>query len=170
MKKLNLMVFSLVALSLSAEANVIVGRVDVQKVLVSVHQGQVVRDQLKKSYDEKQKILKDEENAFRKLNDDFMKKSSVLSEKEKMKKVQELQEKEMSLREKSNSFEQEIRKQEQQLKTPILEKIKAIVEDAGKSSKVDFIYEPQSASVLWAREEKDLTDEVIANYNKKFPK
>ena len=51
-------------------AAVSVGKIDVQKVLISVNQGVAVRDQLKKSFDEKQKNLKDEEDKIKKLQDD----------------------------------------------------------------------------------------------------
>ncbi|MGZ3856429.1 MAG: OmpH family outer membrane protein, partial [Bacteriovorax sp.] len=82
MKSLIAIVASLLITS-SAFAKVLVGKVDVQKVLVTVNQGQAVRDQLKKSFDEKQKVLKDEEDKIRKLQDDYQKKASVLNDKEK---------------------------------------------------------------------------------------
>ncbi len=157
-------------ISTNTFAKVAVGKVDVQKVLISVSQGQGVRDQLKKAFDEKQKILKDEEDKIRKLQDDYQKKASVLNEKEKGKKEREIQEKIVSIQQKTASFQKEIQDLEQKLKTPILEKVKAIVDDVAKSSDVDLIYEAATAPILFAKEEKDLTDEVIKSYNKKFPK
>jgi len=59
---------------------------------------------------------------------------------------------------------------EQKLKTPILEKVKAVVDEVAKSADVDLVYEAATAPILFAKEEKDLTDEVIKTYNKKFPK
>ncbi len=73
-------------ISSSVFAAVSVGKIDVQKVLVSVNQGVAVRDQLKKSFDDKQKILKDEEEKVKKLQDDYSKKASVINDKEKAKK------------------------------------------------------------------------------------
>ncbi|MDO9183068.1 MAG: OmpH family outer membrane protein [Bacteriovorax sp.] len=157
-------------LATSAFAKVAVGKVDVQKVLITVTQGQTVRDQLKKAFDEKQKLLKDEEDKIRKLQDDYQKKASVLNDKEKAKKEREIQEKIVGIQQKTAAFQKEIQDMEQKLKTPILEKVKAIVDEVAKNSDVDLVYESATAPILYAKEEKDLTDDVIKSFNKKFPK
>jgi outer membrane protein len=125
---------------------------------------------LKKSFDEKQKILKDEEDKIRKLQDDYQKKAAVLNDKEKSKKEKEIQEKIIAIQQKTASYQKDIQDMEQKLKTPILEKVKAIVDDVAKNSEVDMVYESATAPILYAKEEKDLTDDVIKAYNKKFPK
>jgi len=154
----------------SAFAKVLVGKVDVQKVLISVNQGQAVRDQLKKSFDDKQKVLKDEEDKIRKMQDDYQKKASVLNDKEKGKKEREIQEKIVAIQQKTAGYQKDIQDMEQKLKTPILEKVKAVVDEVAKSADVDLVYEAATAPILYAKEEKDLTDEVVKTYNKKFPK
>jgi outer membrane protein len=169
MKSLIALVVSLL-ISGSAFAKVAVGKVDVQKVLISVTQGQAVRDQLKKSFDEKQKVLKEEEDKIRKLQDDYQKKASVLNDKEKGKKEREIQEKIVSIQQKTATYQKDIQDMEQKLKTPILEKVKAVVDEVAKSSDVDLVYEAATAPILYAKEERDLTDDVIKLYNKKFPK
>jgi len=169
MKSLIAVMASLLIAS-SAFAAVSVGKVDVQKVLITVAQGQAVRDQLKKSFDDKQKVLKDEEDKIRKLQDDYQKKASVLNDKEKGKKEREIQEKIVAIQQKTATFQKDIQDMEQKLKTPILEKVKAIVDDVAKNADVDMVYEAATAPILYAKQEKDLTDEVIKAYNKKFPK
>jgi outer membrane protein len=169
MKSLITVIASLLMTS-SVFAAVSIGKVDVQKVLISVAQGQGVRDQLKKSFDEKQKVLKDEEDKIRKLQEDYQKKASVLNDKEKGKKEREIQEKIVGIQQKTATFQKDIQDMEQKLKTPILEKVKAIVDDVAKSADVDMVYEAATAPILYAKQEKDLTDEVIKMYNKKFPK
>ena len=154
----------------SAFAKVAVGKVDVQKVLISVNQGQAVRDQLKKAFDEKQKQLKEEEDKIRKLQDDYQKKASVLNDKEKGKKEREIQERIVAIQQKTAAYQKDIQDMEQKLKTPILEKVKAIVDEVAKGADVDFVYEAATAPILYAKEEKDLTDDVIKMFNKKFPK
>lgn len=157
-------------ISAGAMAAVSVGKVDVQKVLITVNQGVNVRDQLKKSFDEKQMILKKEEEAIKKLQDDYSKKASVLNEKEKGKKEKEIQEKIIAIQQKTTTYQKEIQDMEQKLKTPILERVKVMVDEVAKSSEVDFVYEAATAPILFAKSEKDLTEEVIKSYNKKFPK
>lgn len=157
-------------LASQAFAAVVVGKVDIQKVLVTVNQGVAVRDQLKKSFDEKQKILKDDEDKIRKLQDDFQKKASVLNEKEKVKKEKEIQDKIIAIQQKTQNFQKDIQDMEQKLKTPILDNVKKIVDDVAKDASVDLVYESATAPILYAKEEKDLTDDVVKMYNKKFPK
>lgn len=169
MKSLIAVMASLLIASTSFAA-VSVGKVDVQKVLISVTQGQSVRDQLKKSFDEKQKVLKGEEDKIRKLQDDYQKKASVLNDKEKGKKEREIQEKIVAIQQQTATFQKDIQDMEQKLKTPILEKVKAIVDEVAKNADVDMVYEAATAPILYSKQEKDLTDEVIKAYNKKFPK
>jgi outer membrane protein len=151
-------------------AALVVGKVDVQKVLVTVNQGTAVRDQLKKSFDDKQKILKDDEDKIRKLQEDYTKKASVLNDKEKAKKEKEIQEKIMAIQQKTQTYQKDIQEMEQKLKGPILDKVKQVVDEVAKSADVEFVYESATAPILYAREEKDLTDEVVKQFNKKFPK
>ncbi len=154
----------------SAFSAVTVGKVDVQKVLITVNQGVNVRDQLKKSFDDKQAILKKEEDAIKKLQEDYSKKASVINEKEKAKKEKEIQEKIIAIQQKTSTYQKEIQDMEQKLKTPILERVKTVVDEVSKAADVDLVYEAATAPILYARTEKDLTDEVVKMYNKKFPK
>lgn len=163
------LVLSLI-IALPTLAKSVLGKVDVQKVLLSVNQGTAVRDQLKKSFDEKQKILKDDEDKIKKLQDDYQKKSSVINEKEKLKKEKEIQDKIAAIQQKTMTFQKEIQDMEQKMKAPILERVKQIVDEVSKSADVDFTYEATTAPILYAKEEKDLTDDVVKAYNKKFPK
>jgi outer membrane protein len=157
-------------LSTQAFAKIAVGKVDVQKVLVTVNQGSAVRDQLKKAFEDKQKILKEEEEKIRKMQEDYQKKASVLNDKEKMKKERDIQEKIMNIQQKTSSYQKDIQDLEQKLKTPILDRVKTVVDEVAKSADLDLIYEAATAPILFAKDEKDFTDEVIKLYNKKFPK
>ncbi len=154
----------------SVFAKVVVGKVDVQKVLLTVNQGAAVRDQLKKSFDEKQAILKTEEEKIRKMQEDYQKKVTVINDKEKMKREKEINDSILAIQQKTNAYQKEIQEMEGKLKQPILERVKIVVDETSKNSDVDFTYESATGPILYAKEEKDLTDEVIKNYNKKFPK
>ncbi|MBC7429091.1 MAG: OmpH family outer membrane protein [Bacteriovorax sp.] len=157
-------------MSMSAMSAVSVGKVDVQKVLITVNQGIAVRDSLKKSFDEKQALLKKEEESIKKLQDDYGKKASVINDKEKAKKEKEIQEKIIAIQQKTATFQKEIQDMEQKLKTPILERVKSIVDEVSKAADVDLVYEAATAPILFAKTEKDLTNDVVTAYNKKFPK
>jgi len=146
----------------------VLGKVDVQKVLISVDQGKKVRDQLKKEFDSKQNEIRKEEDKIRKLQQDFEKQSAVMNDKAKGKKQKEIQDQIMGLQQKSMDYQKTIQDMENNLKRPILENIKKIVEEVSKDSNVDVTFEVSTAPVIYAKEEKDLTDEVIKKYNKKY--
>ncbi|MCF8058713.1 MAG: OmpH family outer membrane protein [Bacteriovoracaceae bacterium] len=143
-----------------------IAKVDVQKVLLTVEEGKNVRATLKKKFDEKQKIIKQEEDKIRKMQQDFQKQSLVMNDKAKLKKEKEIQEKIMALQQKTMTFQQEIQGQENQLKKPILEKVRTVIEGISKSGGYDMVFEV-STSPIYVKEVSDITDEVVKAYNKK---
>lgn len=144
------------------------GKVDIQKVLLTVKQGQKVRDDLKKEFDKKQAELQKEESAIRKMQEDFEKQGVVMNDKAKAKKEQEIQAKIIQLQQKSMGYQKEIQEMENKLKKPILDRVKEIIDTVSKDAGVDLTYEASTAPIVYAKSEKDLTDDVIKAYDKKF--
>ncbi len=169
MKKL-LMVLALSALVVPAYAKVLVGKVDVQKVLLNVNDGIEVRSKLKKVFDSKQELLKKEEEKIRKAQQDYEKQKSVLNDKAREAKERDIQGLIDGIQKQTMEYQKEITDMENKAKGPILEKVKAIVDEVSKKADVDVTFEASTAPVIYAKEEKDLTQEVINAYNKKYPK
>ncbi len=161
-----LMVFSLF-LSTPAFAKFVVGKVDIQRILLSVKEGKRVRGQLKKKFEEKQKVLKSEEASIRKEQENFEKRKNLLSDKKKAEGGQKLQEKILRLQQKSVKYQKEMQGMENKLKKPILEKLKLIIDQVSKKSGVDITFEVSTAPVVYAKSSKDLTNDVIKAYDKK---
>ncbi|MFZ8932486.1 MAG: OmpH family outer membrane protein [Bacteriovoracaceae bacterium] len=159
-----LLVFALL-FSFSASAT-LVGTVDVQKVLLSVKEGIKVRDKLKKEFEKKQAELKKEEDKIRKAQEDFKKQSLVLSDAAKIKKQESIQKMIMALQQKSMGYQKEIQGLEAELKKPLLNKIRKIVEEVSKKEKVDLTFELSVAPIIYAKNQKNLTDLVIKAYDK----
>lgn len=147
---------------------VTLGKVDIQKVLLTVKQGQKVREDLKKEFDKKQGELQKEEGSIRKMQEDFQKQGVVMNDKAKEKKEREIQEKIIMLQQKSMEYQKEIQEMENKLKKPILERVREIITEVSKTSGVDMTYEASTAPIVYAKEEKDLTGDVIKAYDKKF--
>ncbi|MDD0854098.1 OmpH family outer membrane protein [Halobacteriovorax sp. GB3] len=143
-----------------------VGKVNAQKVLTTINEGKRVGEKLKKKVEEKQKILKKEEDKFKKMQEDFQKQTLVMNDKAKAKKQAELQQAYMKLQQTMGSFQNEIRDMEAKLQAPIVEKIKKVVEKVSKDSGVDITVESRTSPILFAKKEKDLTEDVIKAYNK----
>lgn len=152
------------ALSFSAAAAKI-AKVDVQKVLLTVEEGKKVRASLKKKFDEKQKIIKKEEDKIRKSQKDFQKQSLVMNDKAKLKKRQEIEQQIVALQQKTMNFQQEIQAEENKLKKPILEKVRRVIEDLSKKGGYDMVFEV-STSPIYVKEVTDITDQVVKSYNK----
>jgi len=157
-------VFSLNAFSM------MIGKVDIQRVLLSVSQGKKVRDQLKGEFEKKKKVLDKEQEKIKKMQQDFQKQSLVMSDKAKMDKERELQEAIMKLQQKSLGFQKEIQEMENKMKAPIIERVRKVVENVSKNEKLDVTFEASTAPVVYAKNEKDITEMVIKSYDKKFPK
>ena len=58
--------------------------------------------------------------------------------------------------------------QTQKYKKTILNKLRGIITDVSKKAGVDMTFESSTAPIVYAKNEKDLTDEVIKEYDKKF--
>jgi outer membrane protein len=147
---------------------IVLGKVDVQKILITVEEGKKVRKKLKIEFDKKQKELKSEEAAIRKLQEDFKKQNLVLNDKAKMTKQQMIQASILKLQQKTMAYQKTIQKLEGELKRPILNKVRKVIIDVSKKEGVEFTFEISTSPIIYAKTQKDLTDKVIKAYNKLY--
>jgi outer membrane protein len=157
-------------MNMSAWSADVIGLVDVQRILTTIKEGQNVAKQLEKTYNEKKSQLKKEEDKLKKMDEDLKKQAALLSDQAKMTKGRELQELALKLQEKSMQYQKDMQKQEQDLKKPILDKLRPIIDEVSKSSAVSMTFELSSAPILYAENKKDLTEEIIKAYDKKYTK
>lgn len=143
-----------------------IAKVDVQKVLLTVEEGKKVRSQLKKKFDEKQKIIKKEEDKIRKMQQDLQKQSLIIDDKARLKKEQAIQEKIVKLQQQTMNFQKEIQDQENKMKRPILEKVRGVIESISQKGGYDMVFEV-TTSPIYVKEVTDITDQVVKAYNKK---
>ncbi len=163
--------FALVVLSLcvSAQATVLVGLVDIQKIITTIKEGKGVQKTLEKAFNEKKVVLKKDEDKIKKSQEDYKKQSMVLAEAARMNKEREIQESMMKLQSKTMEFQKEIQKMEQDMKKPILEKLRPIIDEVSKANAVAMTFELSAAPIIYAEAKKDMTEEVIKAYDKKYP-
>ena len=168
MKKITVL-FLTFAFIFSLQAKILVGTVDIQKVLLAVKEGKKVKSELKATFEKKKKKLKKDEQTIMKMRQDYEKQSLVMSSDAKQKKEMEIQKKIMDIQKISMQYQRELQGLEQELKKPILERIQKIVEEISKREKVDMTFETSTAPVVYAKDQKDITTEVISLYDKRFP-
>ena len=151
----------------TAKSEISLGKVNIQKVLLDVNESKRISKKLKATFEKKKSEIKKEEKKIIKMQEDFKKQTLVMNSSAKRKREQEIESKILQLQQKTLESQREIEKMENKYKVPILEKIRKVVDDISKKSGVDFTYESSSASIIYSKKTKDLTDEVIRTYNKR---
>lgn len=169
MKNLLLVPILLALLTFTAPAAhaVVVGKVNIQEILLQVSDAEKAKAELQAMAEKKQKELRADEEKIQKMQEDFQKQHLVLSDAKKAERQREIQESIVSIQEKSQRFQQEMQQKEDQLKEPILERITQVVQEVSAKEKVDLTFEVSIAPVIYAKNAKDLTAKVIEEYNKR---
>jgi len=142
------------------------GVVDMQKAIQATSAGKKAKKELEGIFEKKKKELKKEEEDFKKKAEEFKKKEQVLSDKIRQEQGMELQEEMMKLREKAGKSQMEMQTKERDLTKPILEKIQKVIGDVAKEKELSIVLEKSEQSVMWAKPEIDITDEVIKRADK----
>lgn len=167
MKLIFALLFSFI--SFSASASVLIGLVDIQKVITSIKEGKSVQKNLEKAFNDKKAILKKDEDKIKKAQEDYKKQSMVLAEGARANKEREMQEMMMAIQNKTMEYQREIQKMEQDMKKPILEKLRPIIDEVSKAKAVAMTFELSAAPIIYAENKIDLTEEIIKAYDKKHP-
>lgn len=166
-----LSVFIVLSVFLSSSvafADFLVGKVDVQRVLLTVNEGKKLKEELTKDYNEKKASLTADEQKILEFKDNFRKQSMVLSEDVKHEKEKELQKMIAELQNKSKQYQEEIQNLENKHKKTLIEKIKKVILDVSTEKNVDFTFEILT-SPIYAKKQIDLTEDVIKAYDAKYP-
>lgn len=158
-------VFMMVSAGAHAESKV--GYVDLQKAIQETSTGKKAKTDLEKDFNKRKKDLEKMEADLKKMGEDLEKKAMVLSDDVRGRKQAEFQQEMMKYREAVSKNQLEIQKKERDLTMPIIEKLRSVIEDIAKKDGYTMILEKSEQSVLWAKKEADLTDEVVKAYEKK---
>ena len=161
--------FLILSVCFSAQAAVLVGLVDIQKIITTIKEGKGVQKTLEKAFNDKKVVLKKDEDKIKKAQEDYKKQSMVLADAARMTKEREIQEQMMKLQAKTMEYQKEIQKMEQEMKKPILEKLRPIIDEVSKANAVAMTFELSAAPIIYAEAKKDITEEVIKAYDKKHP-
>ncbi len=142
-------------------ADIKIGYVDIQKAIQSTTEGKAAKTKLEGEFQKRKKDLESVEKDLKQMQDDFEKKKDVLSEQVKQEKAIAFQTEMAKYREKMAKSQMEIQSQERELTAPIVEKIQKAIGEIANKGEYTVILEKSEQSVLWAKKEIDLTDQVI---------
>ena len=157
---------SLCGVATSARADVKLGYVDLQKAIQETSAGKKAKKELEREFNSKKEDLQKREADLKKMNEDLEKKKAVLSDEVRAKKTAEFQQEMMKYRDLVGQSQVNIQKKERELTQPILEKLQEQLDTLAKEGGYAMILEKAEQSVLWARKDLDLTDELVKAYEK----
>jgi outer membrane protein len=147
-------------------ADLKIGYIDLQKAIQETSAGKKAKKELEKEFNSKKEELSKREGNIKKMQEDFEKKKNVLTEEVKQQKAGELQQEMLKYRDLLGQSQVNIQKKEQELTKPILEKLQDIVDKIAKEGSYTLILEKSEQSVIWAKKDIDLTDELVKQYEK----
>lgn len=141
--------------------------VSLQKALNSVNDGKKAKDSLRKEYEAKKKQIDNMKENLKDMSEDLEKQRMVLSPDALEKKRKDIQTKYLDLQNKAIAYERELKTKEAESAQKILEALQGIVLKISKEEGYTLVIENTNDTVLYSSNGQDITEKVIAAYNKK---
>lgn len=152
--------------STASAAEFKVGVVDMQKAIQTSSAGKKAKKEVEGDFEKKKKDLKKKEDDLKKRVEEFEKKQAVLSDKVRQEQQTDLQKDMMQFREEVSKSQVTIQQRERELTKPILEKLQKVILEIAKEKDFSMVLEKAEQSVMFAKTELDITDEVIKRADK----
>ena len=144
-----------------------IGVVDLDQAISSTEDGKAAREELARKQREAEAQMAPLYERYKALEEDLKAKKFVLSD-------DSLFQKQLDLAEIRNQIENKMKEIEGQLKVdkfriqePLLSKLRNIINETGRDGGFTLILQRGAAGVIYTREALDITDLIIAKYNKK---
>ncbi|MFL5355687.1 OmpH family outer membrane protein [Archangium sp.] len=156
---------SLAVPTLAAAAEVKLGYVDYQRVMLEVDDGKAAKVRLQKWLESRQKEIDSEQEALRKEKETLDKQASAMSEETRVQKATDLQKKVYDLAQKWEKSRGEAAERERKEMEPIIGKIDGVIHDIAEREGLGMVFEKRDSGLVYALNQYDLTNEVIRTYN-----
>ncbi len=143
-------------------SSVKIGYVDMQRALNDVNEGKAAKAKLEADGNAKKKKLEIMQNELKAMKEDLDKQRLILSKEALAEKEAKFQQKFIELQKTSMDFEKEFAEKEMSFIKPIGEKLQSVIQKMGSDEGYTMIV----PVAVYAGPGIDLTDKVIATYNK----
>ena len=143
-----------------------VGYVDMQKAITQTKGGKAAFKKLKSFQATKQKQLDEKKKEMEKEKSELEKKFAVFSDEKKIQVQQEFQKKAIAAEKYFRESQMELAKKEKDLLEPVVKGLREAIAKYGNKEGYSMILEKTGSSVLFAKEETDLTAKVVKAYGK----
>jgi len=144
-----------------------IGVVDLDQAISSTEDGKTAREELARKQRDAEAQMAPLYERYKTLEGELESRKFVLSD-------ESLFQKQLDLAEVRNQIENKIKEIEGQLKVdkfriqePLLTKLRTIINETGRDEGFTIILQRGAAGVIYTREALDITDLIIAKYNKK---
>ncbi len=158
------MLILLLGLAAFISAELKVGYINSQKILMEYQGTKEAEEKLKKEYAKWEQEATERQKKMKDMKDQLEKQSLLLSA-ERKKEIESTLQQEMIDYQKfiQEKFGQEgdVAKKNQELIKPIIERVNKILEVVAKNENYDFIFDTSSGNPVWAKSAYDLTEKVI---------
>jgi outer membrane protein len=139
--------------------------IDVQRVLARSAAGVAARDQLEREKAGMQREMDSKRVELEKLRDELEKKGPLMAADARRDKQEQFERKRRDAARLMDDYQKELEKKEQLLLQRVLQDLSGVIDRIGKERGCYLIVEKRGASVLYASNEADLTDEIIRAYD-----
>lgn len=151
---------SLVSLESAQAADMKIGVMNVQKILVNSVSGKAAKEVFDQKMEDLQSKFKAEEQELVDMQGEIEKKSSAWSEETKQVKVREFQKKRRELQEKSDDARFELKTLQDKELAPILKALEGVVEGFGNKNGYTLILDSKGGVIFYS-EAVDITDQLV---------
>ncbi len=154
----------LVLVSAVVQAELKVGVLDVQRVILTVEEGKQARQKLEKLVRDKEEEFKKQREQLKKQIQELDSPASLLSKEARMEKEKELEKKKYDLMSAQGQFQEQVKGQEMQATQKIAITASKLSHEIAKKENFDFIFEAGSSGLIYAKNPVDITPRVISAY------
>lgn len=170
MKKIVLLILTAVFLGVgqihAADQACKIGLIDMEKFQQKSVAFQRIKLKLERKFENLKKKLDAEKKEVMKLEEELKKQSLMLSLDAKEDKRRELERKKRYYKYLYNEFSQEMKEAEQDAKRMVSNEIEKIVEKIGRAQGYTIILERRTLGLIYYEDSIDITDQVVAAYDK----
>jgi len=156
---------SLAVPTLAAAADLKLGYVDYQRVMLEVDDGKAAKTRLQKWLESRQKEIDAEQEVLRKEKETLDKQASAMSEETRIQKATDLQKKIYDLAQKWEKSRSEAAERERKEMEPIIARIDDVIKTIADREGLGMVFEKRDSGLVFALSQYDLTNEVIRSYN-----
>jgi len=167
MKVLHALAVAMVLVSSASAQEIKIGYVDLQRALNDSEAGRKAKEEFKKQVDKLQVDLKRKKEELDGLKSRLEKKALVMKEDERREMEKDYQRKLRDFERDYKDSQGELQLKDNELTRDLLLELQGVIAEYGKNGSYTVILELSSSSVLYGDPKVDLTDQIIAAYNKR---